>query len=168
MPPRPPVTPSKIFAPATAHVPGGKVGMTQIPPRGTASMPEPQAVTGAGANRAQIYTYLTGASGTFPLYNGDRLWARVTLVLETSGPVAVGTSENITPVLSGKGQLLETDVPMSYTIARGSRIYIAATAVNRVKVTIEALPWLEQITGTLGAIADGLSNLFSRLGPKKA
>ena len=86
------------------------------------------------------------------LYNGDRMWARVILTLETAGPVAVGQSSQLQPVLSGKGQLLETGVPTPFTIAKGNRLYIAATGVNRVKVVVEPFPWLEQLTGLLNVI----------------
>ena len=63
---------------------------------------------------------------------GDRL------TLENAGPVAVGTMSAITPVLSGKGELLETDVPRTFYIAKGTRLYIAATGVNRVKLSRSA------------------------------
>jgi len=127
--------------------------MSALGSRAVAQAPEPSPEVGAGNNRLQIFTYFTKATvpGQQPaiLYNGDRLWTRLTLTLETAGPVAIGQSSQINPVLSGKGELLATGVPTPITLAKGNMIYIASTSVNRVKVQIEPLPWLEQITATL-------------------
>lgn len=103
------------------------------------------------------YTVLTSIgvpkNGQTPiLYNGDRLWARVTVTLETAGPVAIGTRANLAPVLSGKGALLQTAVPVTFTIGKGSRLYYLAGNINRVTVQIEPVPWLEQITGFLSSL----------------
>lgn len=131
--------------PVLKRPPASKIGMTSLGDRAIATAPAPSASVGQGANRSQINTYFTRPGETLQLYSGDRLWARVTLTLETAGPVAVGNAQNIQPVLSGKGQLLETGVPLSFDIAKGTRLYIAATAVNRVKISIQPLPWMEQI-----------------------
>jgi len=114
------------------------------------------AAQGPGDNRTQIYTYLTklptdGASDI--LYNGDRLWAKITLTLQTAGPVAVGQQSNLRPVLGGQGTLLTPGVPYVVTIGKGTRLYIAANTVNRVAVQVEPFPWLENITGLAGRIA---------------
>lgn len=136
---------------------GSKVGMTALGDRAVPSAPKPQDTVSAGANRTQISTYLTTpqlTGSTVPvLYNGDRLWARVRLTLETAGPVVVGQSSQILPVLSGKGVLLPTGQEFDITIAKGTKLYIASTSVNRVKVIIEPLPWLEQMTAMLSKIA---------------
>lgn len=124
-----------------------------------ASAPQPQAQAGAGDNRTQIYTYLTripADGGTDIIYNGDRLWATVTLTLETSGPVAIGQQQNLLPVLGGQGVQLTTDRDYKVIIAKGSRLYIAANSINRVRVKVEPLPWLEQITGLLGNLVGAL------------
>ncbi len=137
--------------------PGSKIGMTKLGDRAVAMAQPPSAEVGVGSNRLQVYTYFTKIPqpGEPPpiLYNGDRLWARVTLTLETAGPVAVGQASGITPVLSGKGQLLDTGEPMHFDVAKGSKLYIAATAPNRVKVSIQPLPWMEQIVALLGGTA---------------
>jgi hypothetical protein len=125
---------------------------------------QPSSRTGTGENRTQSYTYFTRqpspGESTPILYNGDRLWVKVKLTLETAGPVAVGQNSQLSPVLSGKGTLLQTNVEREFTIAKGTRLYIQATGVNRVSVTIEPLPWLEQIVGLIMSVAD-------RLGLKK-
>lgn len=104
--------------------------------------------------RTTATTYLTDVGGTKVLYPGDKRWAKVTLVLETAGPVAVGTAANLTPVLSGKGILLTTNVAKEIIIAKGDKLYIAATSVNRVQLVIESYPWIEQIAGTLTKVVD--------------
>jgi len=97
------------------------------------------------------------------IYNGDRQYAQVILTLETAGPVAISTKQQILPVLSGKGQLLETGVPLAFTLAKGNRLWVATTSLNRIKVTVQPLPWLEQIAGLLGLITSGLSGLADRV-----
>lgn len=135
--------------------PISKIGPVSTDRTGTQA-PVPATRIGAGENQTRIFTYFTktpNPSLQFEvLYNGDRMWSKVTLTLETAGPVAVGDSQILQPVLSGKGQLLETNVPTPFIIAKGTRIYVAATTVNRIKVVVEPLPWLEVITGLLGAL----------------
>lgn len=114
-----------------------------------ASVQAPAVTTGGAQNRLEMSTYLTVAGGTKVLYNGDRMWAKVTLTLRTAGPVAVGQNAQLTPVLSGKGQLLQTGVPTEFQVAKGNKLYVAATGVNPISVLIEAQPWLETITGLL-------------------
>lgn len=121
--------------------------------RNIAQVRVPAATTGEADNKIDISTYITRAGDAQILYNGDRMWCKVTLLLETGGPVAVGQMSNLTPVLSGKGQLLQTGIPAVFNIAKGNRLYIAATGVNRVSVTVEAYPWLETLTGLLTRMA---------------
>lgn len=140
-----------------------KIGFTDAPLNRTKpSVPQPSTDFGKGDNRTQITTYFTkpDVRPTPILYNGDRMWARVTLTLETAGPVAIGNMAEITPVLSGRGQLLPANTPMTFTVAKGTRLYIASTSVNRVKVTIEPMPWLEQLTGLAGQISQNILALF--------
>jgi hypothetical protein len=134
--------------------PGGKLAPVSLNPQ-VAQVRAPAVSTGQAENRTEISTYLTQIGGTAVLYNADRMWAKVTLTLRTAGPVAVGQHANLTPVLSGRGQLLQTGVPATFNIAKGNRLYIAATAVNPVNMMVEAYPWLETITGLAGA-ASGL------------
>lgn len=132
-----------------------KIGPVSVD-RTIAQAPVPADTTGRSQNRAQVTTILTKipTAGAEPqiLYNGDRLWTRVTLTLENAGPVAVGTSRDIYPVLSGKGQLLTPGEPTPFDIAKGDVLYVAATSVNRIKITVAALPWLETITGLIGTL----------------
>lgn len=113
--------------------------------------------TTQGDLRTDAFTYFTKADITDRLYNGDRLWARVLLTLESAGPVAVGTRATITPVLSGQGQLLTTGQTREFIIGKGTVLYIASTTVNRVSVTIEPIAWAEQITGLITALLTGAS-----------
>lgn len=113
----------------------------------------------AGAElTTEVYTYFAkpALEGQLPvLYNGDRQYAQVTLTLETAGPVAVSTKQQILPVLSGKGELLETGLPMVFWLSKGNRLWVAATSINRIKVTVQPFPWLEQFAGLLGAMTKG-------------
>jgi hypothetical protein len=128
----------------------GKIAPVSLDPS-VAQVRAPAATTGDAENRNEISTYLTKAGGTQILYNADRMWAKVTLTLKTAGPVAVGQHASLTPVLSGRGQLLQTGVPTPFNVAKGHRLYIAATSVNPVSVLVEAYPWLETLTGLAGA-----------------
>lgn len=100
------------------------------PDRSVADAPPIASQQGQAQDKTDIKTYLTDPDGVSRIiYNGDRLWAKVVLWLETAGPVAVGNMANITPVLSGKGELLETGEPMEFIIAKGTRLYIASTSI---------------------------------------
>jgi hypothetical protein len=111
-------------------------------------------------SRTLISTYFTSlpnvGDATPILYNGDRLWARITVTLETAGPVSVGTMSNLDPVLGGNGTLLTTNAPVVFDISKGTRLYILATGVNRVKLVVAPIPWLEMITGLIAKIAGGV------------
>jgi hypothetical protein len=118
---------------------------------------------GLGDNRTQVDTYFT--TGPRPgeqlpqIYTGDRFWARVTLTLETAGPVSIGNSTKLLPVLGGGGRLLVTNQPVTITVAKGTRLYVASTGVNRIGRVVEPLPWLEQITGILGSALSNIAAL---------
>ena len=133
-----------------------KIGPVSLD-RNVAQAPAPADTVGGGEIKTFIDTYFTkipvDGEPTDIIYNGDRLWAAVTLTLETAGPVAVGHMSSIAPVLSGKGQLLETGRPTTFIIAKGTRIYVVATGINRIKRTIEPIPWLEMISGLVSRIA---------------
>jgi hypothetical protein len=129
-----------------------KLAPTSLNPS-IAEVPAPALTTGQAEKRIEISTYLTRAGGTEVLYQGDRMWAKVTLTLLTAGPVSVGQQAQLAPVLSGKGQLLATGVPTPFNVPKGNRLYIIATGINPVTVIIEAYPWLETITGLAGAAA---------------
>jgi hypothetical protein len=127
--------------------------------RDVAQAPAPAVTAGQAENKIQIYSYFTSApvpgQATQQIYDGSRMWARVTLTLLTAGPVAVGQQSNISPVTSGNGQLLQTNIPVVIDVAKGNRLYGAATGVNRVNVSVQAVPWLETITGLVNALASG-------------
>lgn len=157
-----------------------------IPPNGRASkiapastnrmiatVPAPSDTMAAAENRVKVQTFFTESGKTQILYNGDRIWAKVTITLETAGPVSAGEQANLLPVLSGRGQLLQTGVPTVFNIAKGNILYVASSSVNRLGVLIEAYPWLEIITGVvtsmLGvmrapmAMAGAVTNKLSKL-----
>lgn len=137
--------------------------------RTIATAPAPQATPGKADDRILIYTFLTKITTdkAAVLYNGDSIWRKLTLTLETAGPVAVGQLADITPVLSGKGQLLTTGTPTTFNIAKGDRLYVASTSVNRISVVSEALPWMENITGIitsiLGQLGGTLGGILSKI-----
>ena len=95
------------------------------------------------SSRTDIYTLFTQVGGTRLLYSAED-WVRITLRLETAGPVDAGTREDIAPVLSGKGTSLN-DEDVIFTLPKGNRLFYSAAAVNRVRVIIEPIPWLENI-----------------------
>lgn len=117
---------------------------------------------GLGDNRTQVDTYFTtgpiAGEQTPQIYTGDRLWARVSLTLETAGPVAIGTSTKLQPVLGGGGRLLVTGETITFTVAKGTRLYVASTGVNRVGRVVEPVPWLEQIVGLVTATLDKIAS----------
>jgi hypothetical protein len=118
---------------------------------------QPGLTVGAAEHRTFVDTYFTQipvvGQDTPIIYAADRLWVKLTLVLETAGPVAVGNQSGLAPVLSGKGQLLETDVPSTFYLAKGERMFVLATGINRIKRVIEPIPWLETIQGQLDRVA---------------
>lgn len=159
---------SKLFNAPPSKAPQSKIGMPPGPlNRNQAQAPEPVAKSGGGDIRLSATTYFTKAPapGAEPsiLYSGDRMWARVIVTLETAGPVAVGFVSGLSPVTSGNGILLTTGVPVTFDIAKGNRLYIAATSVNRVKVQIQPLPWMEQIAGTIVDFGKMLASFLAAL-----
>lgn len=136
-------------------LPGSKIGYVSTN-RTIAQATVPGSTPGTSESRTFIDTYFTKipvfGEPTEIVYNGDRAWAKVILTLETAGPVAVGNSSQISPVLSGKGMLLETEVPTEFVIAKGTRLYISAAGINRIKRVVEPLPWLESITSLIAQL----------------
>lgn len=113
--------------------------------------PAPTAVT--PASKTRMFTYFTVAGETKLLYSAET-WVKARLVLENAGPVAVGTDQNLTPVLSGKGVLLPTNIEIEFYLSRGDRIFIAAEAINRVRFIVEPVPYLGSIQSALDAIVN--------------
>lgn len=113
--------------------------------------------------RTDIYTYFTEVGGSRLLYSAEN-WVRIKLKLKTAGPVAIGTSAEITPVLSGHGILLDTNVDYEAYLAKGTRVFIASESVNRVNITIEPVPWLEQLDNDTIASQDGVKAAVMSIG----
>jgi hypothetical protein len=138
----------------------GKLSPTSLDPS-IAQAPVPAVTMGQAEKRIEVWTYQTKAGDTEVLYNGDRMWAKVTLTLVTAGPVAVGQQAQLRPVLSGKGQLLQTGIPTVFNVPKGNRLYVAATGVNPISVVVEAFAWLETITGLAGMAAGAAHQVAS-------
>jgi len=132
--------------------PTPKLGPNVSTDRTVGSVSEPSATVAGAELTTETSTFFARPSvdgQPVVLYNGDRKYAQIVLTLETAGPVVIGNKQQLYPITSGKGQRLETGVPFTFTVAKGSRLWIATTSINRLKVTVEPLPWLEQITGIL-------------------
>ena len=127
-------------------------GQDQTHMRVQVAMPKVIADIPPATGRSEVSTYFTQVGGNQLLYQAEG-WVRLRLLLETAGPVAVGTRDDILPVLSGKGALLSRDVEMVFPLTKGQRIYITATAVNRVRRIIEPVPYAEQALHLTGKIA---------------
>lgn len=149
----------------TPQPPGSKIGWDprRVPDRTQATpAQQPQANQGRAESRTVADTYFTKAGSSQILYNGDRQWAKVTLLLETAGPVSVGNQAEITPVNSGKGQLLRTGVPAVFTVAKGTRLFVASTGINRISRLVEPVPWLEQITALVSNVIGAVAGIGKR------
>lgn len=130
-------------------------------------------VTGANAQpqapkQTRSYSQVVQAGPTSVLLVTES-WSTVRLTLRSAGPVAVGTASELMPIASGKGVLLQTDEPYVTNLPGGTRLYVAAGAINRLNVTIEPIPWmeqvafqLEQIRGAVAGAAEMLRGLFRR------
>lgn len=146
--------PSKIGLPMGR--PGGATGIAeQRPNRNVGVPPTPAPDFAQAVTNYSAFTYFTRVGpdqggSAFILYNGDRAWAEVSLTLQTAGPVTVGKESNLFPITSGRGIQLITNVEQRFTIAKGDRLYVAATSVNSISVMVKAFPWLEQIAGLAG------------------
>lgn len=90
--------------------------------------------------RLQTYTLFTRENEALLVHQAAPGWVVVKLELEDAGPVSVGTSADLFPVLSGKGRLLPTDRERSFRMTLGDKLYVAADTRNRIAVTIEPMP----------------------------
>lgn len=141
----------ELTAPGEAGraVPG--VVQTQRAAQAQSTRPVEIPDTPASTGRTEISTYFTKVGGNQLLYQAEG-WVKIRLMLETAGPVAVGSRDDVSPVLSGKGILLPTNVEIAFPLQKGNRIFITAGAVNRVRLIIEPVPWAEQVTTMIGSI----------------
>lgn len=103
-----------------------------------------------GNFQTEATTFTTVAGKISEVFSAVQAWSRVTFTLETAGPVEVSASQTW-KLGAGQGQTLITNQPVPFNIAKGNKLYIQSGAVNRVRVTIEPIPWLEQITGSVMA-----------------
>lgn len=113
------------------------------------------------AYATNFYTYLTEATGTKELLSTGDDWTQVTLRLESAGPVAIGENQELQPPASGRGRLLTQDVDLTFTVPPQTKIYVAATAVNRVGVIRQPFPWFAQIVALLGATAGSTASALT-------
>lgn len=146
-----PIDPRAISRPGSLAPMSTTVPQALTRPNPGQATQAPIGSVGQGESSLDAYDLLTqvgpNADGRPPiLYNGDRRWVKVTMILQTAGIVVWGPRADLSPITSGRGSQLVTNVPTIATVAKGSRIYYLASAVNRVSVQIEALPWLEEIT----------------------
>jgi hypothetical protein len=138
-----------IKAPDPRH---NKIGPVSTD-RNIAQVASPAATTGQSQMRIKASTYFTVPGDAQILYDGSRIWVRVTITLRTAGPVVVGETAQIVPVTSGQGILLVTNQPVVFDLAKSNKLFIAANGLNRVEYLVQPLPWLEEITGTLSTAA---------------
>ena len=99
--------------------------------------------------RTDIYTYFTKPTGITQLLYSANDWTEVVLRLDTAGPVAYGTAEDLAPTTSGRGNLLLTGNEARFIMAPANRLFIIADTVNRLNLTFFPVPWLAQITAGL-------------------
>jgi len=129
--------------------------------RAVPTPPQPQASQEAGNYNTDIRTFLTRAGATTQLVPSQRSWMKCTLVLETAGPVEVSASSQWT-FLNGQGVTLITDVPLSFTLPRGTNLYIQSGSSQRVRYSLEPFAWLEQLAGGLARIVQAVMSLAGR------
>ena len=111
-------------------------------------------------HNTEISTYFTSRIGTSELLYSAEDWVEITLRLETAGPVAVSTRQEIVPLLSGKGVLLPVDDDFTFILPRGNRLYIAASAVNRVNFCVKPYPYINQ---ALNVLSQGFASVVGAL-----
>lgn len=126
-------------------------GEAQAYMRATPAVEAPKMAPPVAKGATEISTYFTNVGGDSLLYQAES-WVYLNLVLLDAGPVAVGTRENISPVLSGKGGLLVQNELARFSMRAGQRLFITANTVSRVRVTIEPPPFGQQVLELLSSI----------------
>jgi hypothetical protein len=111
-------------------------------------------------HNTDTFTLFTKIGGNHLVYSAEG-WVRVVLRLETAGPVAVSTRQDVPPVLSGKGILLGVD-DITLVLSKGQRLFYSAEAVNRVRFVVEPIPWGESL---LFASRRGFDRVVDALSP---
>jgi hypothetical protein len=105
----------------------------------------------AAAGLSEVSTRFTKPGENTLLYQAEG-WVYINLLMIDAGPVSVGTRDDIAPVLSGKGGLLIQNEIFRFPVRKGQRVFITANTVARVRMTIEAPPFGEQVLNLLGSI----------------
>jgi hypothetical protein len=138
-----------------------KLGPPTSTNRNQATVLAPGATALTAETTSDLSTFLTTAVANGQpqvLYNGDRQQANVTLTLETAGPVTVSTRAALKT-----GHVLQTGVPTTIPVAKGNRLYVAASGINRISVDVVPVPWQEQQAGLLAQVVAGLGALLNVL-----
>jgi hypothetical protein len=102
-------------------------------------------------------TYFTVPDGQTHLLYTAQSWVKVRLLLESAGPVVYGQNQGITPVLSGRGSRLITGEEKEIELTKGSRIFIAAEAINRVSFSVSPIPFSDVIGGWVSALLGAIT-----------
>jgi len=138
-------------------------GAKPLPPGRLPGVGEAAAKVKNPTSHTQHQTIFT-TPGQTRLFVAVQDWARITMTLQTAGPVAIGTSANLLPVLSGNGLLLPTDVPIRFLLPRGDTLYVAANAVNRVSFQVEPQPFYEGLLQAVGNVGIAVSGVGGAVG----
>lgn len=152
--------PSKLVPSAS----GPPKSASDLAPAGLA----PSAVAGAitipaGTKRTDIYTYFTVPDGVTKLLYSAEAWSRIRLTLETAGPVAVSTREDIAPVLTGKGILLDVGIEKEFDLPRGNRLYILSETINRVKFIVQPIAWQEELFTIIKTVGEAVVGALGKI-----
>lgn len=110
----------------------------------------------------KAYTVFTEAGKT-KLVLSTQQWTKVTLRLESAGPVAFGTSEDLMPVSSGKGRLLPTGQDVEVVMVPQTRLYLSADSFQRVGIQVEPYPWMWELFNKLKSLAPSIGSIFSQM-----
>lgn len=102
--------------------------------------------------------FTTTIGETFKFYTVNRD-VRVTLILQTAGPVVVSTRAQVTPVQTGLGLTLVPLQPVTFALPRGSSLYYGASSVQRVSVIVEPIPWANTIAGKIDNVANAVGQV---------
>lgn len=92
-----------------------------------------------------VLTYFTEPDGQTKLVYSSDGWTKVTLALETPGPVAFGTKSDLGAVASGGGRLLPTNRDIELVMSPGTRLYFASDTIDRIAVQLQEIPFLAEI-----------------------
>lgn len=103
--------------------------------------------------QTELFTFFTQAGGrTQVLYSVQNEWKQITVELETAGPVVIGNQEVLHPLASGRGVQLPQGERVPFFVPPLQKIYIASDTTNRIKVIVNAIPWLAEILAQLGGV----------------